>query len=98
MNFFFKCFSIITDEITDGNSIGNTVGKSVGNAVGKSVSNSVGKSVSNSVGNKKNYYRRVCSVSKSVGNYITNGFTDGQNITDERFTDGSFPSLIPSVI
>ena len=31
----------------------------------------------------KKYYRRVCSVSKSVGNSITNGFTDGQNITDE---------------
>jgi len=38
------------------------------------------------------------SAGESVGNYITNGFTDGQNITDERFTDGSFPSLIPSVI
>ena len=41
MNFFLKCFSIITD----------------------------GKSLGNSVGNKKI-------------------ITDGQNITDERFTDG----------
>ena len=30
MNFFKKCFSIITD----GNSVGNSVGKSFGNSVG----------------------------------------------------------------
>jgi hypothetical protein len=49
---------------------------------------------------KKYYYRRVFFVSKSVGNnifFITNGFTDGQKITDERFTDGAFPSVISLV-
>jgi hypothetical protein len=29
--------------------------------------------------------------------FITNGFTDGQKITDERFTDGAFLLVIPSV-
>jgi len=44
-----------------------------------------------------NNYQRVCSVNKSVGNnifFITNGFTDGQKITDEKFTDGAFLSVI----
>jgi len=39
MNFFLKCFSIITDGIIDGNSIGNSVGKSVGKSLGNSVGN-----------------------------------------------------------
>jgi hypothetical protein len=37
------------------------------------------------------------SVSKSIGNnifFITNGLTDGQKITDERFTDEDFSSVI----
>jgi hypothetical protein len=41
------------------------------------------------------------SIGKSTGNnifFITNGFTDEQKITDERFTDGDFPSVISSVI
>jgi hypothetical protein len=29
--------------------------------------------------------------------FITNGFTDGQKITDERFTDGAFLSVISLV-
>jgi hypothetical protein len=29
--------------------------------------------------------------------FIIDGFTDGQKITDERFTDGEFPSVISSV-
>ena len=29
--------------------------------------------------------------------FITNGFTDGKKITDKRFIDGEFPSVIPSV-
>jgi hypothetical protein len=37
---------------------------------GISVSKSVGNFISKSVGNKKYYYRRVFSVSKSVGNNI----------------------------
>jgi hypothetical protein len=28
--------------------------------------------------------------------FITDGFTDGKKITDESFTDGAFPSVIPS--
>jgi hypothetical protein len=28
--------------------------------------------------------------------FFTNGFTDGKKITDERFTDRAFPSVIPS--
>ena len=46
---------------------------------------------------KKYFYRRVCSASKSVGNIITDGFTDGQKITDERFTDKNYTSVISSV-
>jgi hypothetical protein len=30
--------------------------------------------------------------------FISDGFTDEQNITDERFTDGAFSSVISSVI
>ena len=43
------------------------------------------------------FFLRVYSVSKSVGNnifFITNGFTNRQKITDERFTDIAFPSVI----
>lgn len=29
--------------------------------------------------------------------FITNEFTDGKKITEKRFTDGSFPSVIPLV-
>jgi len=29
--------------------------------------------------------------------FITNGFTDGQKITDKRFIDGAFPSVISLV-
>ena len=45
----------------------------------------------------KKIYQRVCSASKSVGNIITNGITDEQKITGERFTDGNSLSVISSV-
>jgi hypothetical protein len=40
---------------------------------------------------------RAFSVSKSISNnifFITNRLTDGQKITDERFADGAFSSVI----
>jgi hypothetical protein len=43
-------------------------------------------------GMKRVIFLRICSVNKSVCNnifFITNGFTDEQKITDERFTDGA---------
>jgi hypothetical protein len=55
--------------------------------------NVVGKFVGKSVGNKKYYYRRVFSVSKSVGNNIFLLPTE-KKITDERFTDRAFLSVI----
>ena len=73
-------------------------GKSVSNSVGKSVGNSVGKSLGNSVGNKKIITdASVSSVNPSVILLPTDLLMD-KNITDERFIDGSFLSLIPSVI
>ena len=48
---------------------------------------------------KKYYYRGIYrrnEADKFIF-FITNGFTDGQKINDERFTDGAFPLVIPSV-
>ena len=39
----------------------------------------------------------VLSVNPSVIIFFTNEFTDGQKITDERFTDGAFLSVISLV-
>ena len=47
-----------------------------------------------------NSFLRAFSVSKSIDNnifFIINGLTDGQKNTDERFTDGVFPSVISLV-
>jgi len=41
----------------------------------------------------KVFFLLAFSISKSIGNnifFITNGLTDGQKITDERFTVGDF--------
>jgi len=40
---------------------------------------------------KKYYYRGIYRRNKYF--FITNRFTDGKKITDERFTDGAFPSV-----
>jgi hypothetical protein len=49
---------------------------------------------------KKYYYRGIYRRNKADKFifFITNVFTDGQKITDKRFTDGAFLSVIPSVI
>jgi len=76
-------FFIFFKIITDG----ITDGMSVGNSIGKSV------------GNKKYYCRRIYRRNEA-GNFIFfifDGFTDGQKITNEIFTDGAFLSVILSV-
>jgi len=48
--------------------------------------------VSKSIGNN------IFFITNGFTNIITNGFTDGQKITDERyFTDRAFPSVISLV-
>jgi hypothetical protein len=47
-----------------------------------------------------NFFLLTVSVSKSIGNnnfFIINGFTDGQNITNARFTNEAFLSVISLV-
>ena len=52
-----------------------------------------------SVGNKKIITEGYTDEIKRINLFfITNGCTDEQKITDKRFTDGAFPSMIPSVI
>jgi len=48
---------------------------------------------------KKYYYRGIYRRNEADKFIfcIINGFTDRKKITDERFTNGSFPSVIPSV-
>jgi len=45
---------------------------------------------------KKYYYRGIYRENEAYNFifFITNGFTDGQKITDKRFTDEAFPSVI----
>ena len=55
---------------------------------GISVGNSVGISLGNSVGNKKYYYRRVCSISKFIGNNIPTNLPMGKTLpTNDSPTD-----------
>ena len=44
---------------------------------------------------KKYYYRGIYQQNEADKFifFITNGFTDGQKLTDERFTDGNAPSV-----
>jgi hypothetical protein len=70
----------------------------------------IGISLGKSVDNKKYYYREIYQRNEA-GNFfnasvplvnpsviiffITNGFTDGQKIIDERFTNEAFPMKNP---